>query len=302
MTSRDRPRDLRELAEHRGQTADEAESLAAAPGFAAKFEACRRLRDAAWDARPRLGTRDTSEAVIRTTFARSLRTFNAVLRLCDAGFGDQAVMLCRSLFEDMVVSYWLAENPQEAHRLDRHHLHQLVLYQEAVAKHGLIANTPVVESLSDEQRAKLASEFRRGLWTGENVYEMLKSIEHRWDEHERAQLWQMHDIAYRFLNLLLHHSFSGLASSTYEADDRRFILSARPSPQNVDQALDSAFYSFSQLARLVADRERLAKVDAVIEAERPCMRDLDPDELRGASRNDPCPCGSGRKFKHCHGA
>ena len=20
-----------------------------------------------------------------------------------------------------------------------------------------------------------------------------------------------------------------------------------------------------------------------------------------ASRNDPCPCGSGRKFKHCHG-
>jgi uncharacterized protein YecA (UPF0149 family) len=22
----------------------------------------------------------------------------------------------------------------------------------------------------------------------------------------------------------------------------------------------------------------------------------------GARRNDPCPCGSGKKFKHCHGA
>jgi preprotein translocase subunit SecA len=31
------------------------------------------------------------------------------------------------------------------------------------------------------------------------------------------------------------------------------------------------------------------------------VRDLDPDELKGARRNDPCPCGSGRKFKHCHG-
>jgi uncharacterized protein len=23
--------------------------------------------------------------------------------------------------------------------------------------------------------------------------------------------------------------------------------------------------------------------------------------LAQAGRNDPCPCGSGRKFKHCHG-
>ncbi|MET3598805.1 preprotein translocase subunit SecA [Martelella mangrovi] len=26
-----------------------------------------------------------------------------------------------------------------------------------------------------------------------------------------------------------------------------------------------------------------------------------PDEWRNTGRNDPCPCGSGRKFKHCHG-
>jgi hypothetical protein len=29
--------------------------------------------------------------------------------------------------------------------------------------------------------------------------------------------------------------------------------------------------------------------------------DIDPDKLRGISRNAPCPCLSGRKFKHCHG-
>jgi preprotein translocase subunit SecA len=34
--------------------------------------------------------------------------------------------------------------------------------------------------------------------------------------------------------------------------------------------------------------------------------DVDPDDLeewhRSVSRNAECPCGSGKKFKHCHGA
>ena len=29
---------------------------------------------------------------------------------------------------------------------------------------------------------------------------------------------------------------------------------------------------------------------------------LTPEQLKGASRNGPCPCGSGKKFKMCHGA
>ncbi|MEM9971159.1 MAG: SEC-C metal-binding domain-containing protein, partial [Pseudomonadota bacterium] len=28
----------------------------------------------------------------------------------------------------------------------------------------------------------------------------------------------------------------------------------------------------------------------------------DPSTWGNPGRNDPCPCGSGRKFKHCHGA
>jgi preprotein translocase subunit SecA len=29
--------------------------------------------------------------------------------------------------------------------------------------------------------------------------------------------------------------------------------------------------------------------------------DVALDDLQPVSRNAPCPCGSGRKFKHCHG-
>jgi preprotein translocase subunit SecA len=39
----------------------------------------------------------------------------------------------------------------------------------------------------------------------------------------------------------------------------------------------------------------------VIEAD-PALRPIDPKLLIGVSRNAPCPCGSGKKFKHCHGA
>ena len=28
----------------------------------------------------------------------------------------------------------------------------------------------------------------------------------------------------------------------------------------------------------------------------------DPKTWGNPGRNDPCPCGSGKKFKHCHGA
>ena len=34
----------------------------------------------------------------------------------------------------------------------------------------------------------------------------------------------------------------------------------------------------------------------------PRLRPIDPKLLVGIARNAPCPCGSGRKFKHCHGS
>ena len=39
---------------------------------------------------------------------------------------------------------------------------------------------------------------------------------------------------------------------------------------------------------------------SVLERSRPA--ELPPDARRGVGRNDPCPCGSGKKFKKCHGA
>ncbi|MDO5706169.1 MAG: SEC-C metal-binding domain-containing protein, partial [Paracoccus sp. (in: a-proteobacteria)] len=37
-------------------------------------------------------------------------------------------------------------------------------------------------------------------------------------------------------------------------------------------------------------------------AHAPGFNEADPATWGNPSRNDPCPCGSGKKFKHCHGA
>ena len=48
------------------------------------------------------------------------------------------------------------------------------------------------------------------------------------------------------------------------------------------------------------DKEQNRQMSAVHEGDEP-LKKLDPSIFEGVSRNDPCPCGSGKKFKHCHG-
>jgi recombination protein RecA len=48
---------------------------------------------------------------------------------------------------------------------------------------------------------------------------------------------------------------------------------------------------------IVAEAQKMGGVCAFVDAEHA----LDPDYARKIGRNDPCYCGSGKKFKKCHG-
>ncbi|MBI4923682.1 MAG: preprotein translocase subunit SecA [Devosia nanyangense] len=61
---------------------------------------------------------------------------------------------------------------------------------------------------------------------------------------------------------------------------------------DVTGTIGGAFAAAGALAGLGGD---------VAEAD-PRLRPIDPKLLVGVSRNAPCPCGSGKKFKHCHGS
>jgi uncharacterized protein YecA (UPF0149 family) len=50
--------------------------------------------------------------------------------------------------------------------------------------------------------------------------------------------------------------------------------------------------------RLLPEREAFSELLGKLA---PLFYRLSDDEIRSVGRNDPCPCGSGKKFKRCHG-
>ncbi|WP_170405660.1 preprotein translocase subunit SecA [Ruegeria arenilitoris] len=56
----------------------------------------------------------------------------------------------------------------------------------------------------------------------------------------------------------------------------------------------------AQIKKAAEQAEAVAEVQASGDA-RPGFVEDDPSTWGNPSRNDPCPCGSGKKFKHCHG-
>src|SRR4051794_24560855 len=85
--------------------------------FGARIRACERLYEYAkgltksWPGRP---LEDAADGLIIALFTRSLDTFKAAITLASKGFGAQAAMLNRSLFEDMIDAHWVATDPDTA--------------------------------------------------------------------------------------------------------------------------------------------------------------------------------------------
>jgi uncharacterized protein YecA (UPF0149 family) len=79
------------------------------------------------------------------------------------------------------------------------------------------------------------------------------------------------------------------------------VISRKPSEKYVRDALQSAHYSLSRLGRLVMLPGREHELEERVGADEPLFVRLSPEVLRATGRNDPCPCGSSRKFKQCHG-
>jgi preprotein translocase subunit SecA len=77
-------------------------------------------------------------------------------------------------------------------------------------------------------------------------------------------------------------------------DSLRGILGAGPA--------GSAFAEASGAALGAAAGGASAAFAGQAAAAEPELAPIDPKLLVGVSRNAPCPCGSGKKFKHCHGA
>jgi Family of unknown function (DUF5677) len=107
--------------------------------FRGKIDGCERLLAYAegllsdWPGR---AVENVADGLLLALFARSFDTATAAVGLAADGYGAQASMLNRSLFEDMIDVHWVATEEEAAERCYADHLqHGRMLLADAVAKY-----------------------------------------------------------------------------------------------------------------------------------------------------------------------
>jgi uncharacterized protein YchJ len=284
------------------------------------LETCERLLDFVPKS---VRTADSEKAeelfIVMTLFYSATTTYQGAIELCRQGFSDQALMLNRALFEVMVDAHWAHANPDEANARYTDHAvfsnsknHELMSRYSDLIREDLPQPVGSAFVSSDEERKRLERLYGRHgnkSWTGLSLHERVELIAPAWEsEGERRFLRFFRDLAGRLSNETLHPSAAAifrqvLPPSAERTEMPTVRLRQGPSLELFTQALFGAMWSYGQLLGRIVEEFNLPTREGMIEAYTNAYRLFyvpSEEDRRSTGRNDPCPCGSGRKFKHCH--
>ncbi|MGR3434412.1 MAG: preprotein translocase subunit SecA [Shimia sp.] len=170
-----------------------------------------------------------------------------------------------------------------------------------------------LEKAADEFMAKKAAEF--GPETMRNVEKqiLLQTLDGKWREHlvtlehlrsvvgfrgyaQRDPLNEYKTEAFQL--------FEGLLDGLREEVTKK-LAATRPMTEEEQKAILAQFAAQQEAAQRAAAAAEAAQSAAATEVPTgmrlPGFDENDRATWGNPSRNDPCPCGSGKKFKHCHG-
>ncbi len=204
--------------------------------------------------------------IVLWTSARSHRTFKVMVKDCKLGYALEAAKLNRALFEDMVCAHWAERFPRKAIKLMAEHAdYTAVLRSELYAKHKLKYPGPKPPTLTPQQRATFDRRYQKDsrAWTGKAVPEMIANIVGLWPASERRLLMQMHDIAHRANNVILHHSAASLSQGVRETPGG-YVFDVGPSGRGVASALRFGFWTYANTISLVLTGEPRDKLDELM--------------------------------------
>lgn len=255
--------------------------------------------------------RVNADEIIALELSRSRKSYQASLELARQGFGEQAAMINRAMFEDMAVAHWVHANETAAvdrfTRAAKLHDH---LHVERFRNTGWISDDEAssFEAIADEELRSLKSDFGdygQLMWTGHNnVRTLLEEIEGQWPTSQsQKQLWDFYNIAHHDNNQLLHSTVSGMARSLVKREHDGIRMWNGPSSTSIDKALFGAYWIFINLVFLATDRFELRDregLTAMMARHQYDFFRFTAADTADIGRNDPCPCGSGKKFKKCH--
>lgn len=250
--------------------------------------------------------------VFIATFGKATKTFRASLLLCDRGFGQQSAMLNRSLFEQMVLSWWIVdcvddeEAVMEAIRLHRDHAS--VLFRRGLREFPDLANDEKPLDFTPEHIEMLDQRFGRfgGQWYEKSLATILDEIKQAGDQDNPNSdlLWKLYRFVNAHSNAMLHHSALAITDVVDWPDaECRPIVSVGPDLRWRSSSLWAATFIFGLLVAATLQRlspEVSKEFDALLDEVHRQFTYLSLDDVKDVGRNDQCPCESGRKFKHCH--
>jgi hypothetical protein len=276
--------------------------------FAAQLDICERLLSAVWSCRPR-PHRTMSEATANclAILGRSLEILDAVLVLVRTGRSLPALMLDRALFEDMIAAFWLSHPDNQdtgVQRIRDQEDHIVLLSNDLIRNypHRVLIDAEEHEDLG-ARRKELEKHFGvygHRTWFGD-IYTAIGQVGPAWERlgGEEETLRVYYAFVHRHINLHVHNTVTSITRSLGRYDQPRKV-----DDFEINLALRAAFFCLQGTAHLVfdetgTDRSQLHELE---QESHLVFIDLDPKNLSKIGRNDLCPCGSGKKFKRCHGA
>jgi len=184
--------------------------------------------------------------------------------------------------------------------------------EELTAKDGIdpLEVTEALQKAADTHMAKRASAAGSDIWRQVERSLLLNTIDHHWKEH-LAMLDSLRSViglrAYAQRNPLNEYKseafgmFEGLLSTTRTEVTRALArmnvqIEAPPPPPEMPTGIQ-----VEHLDPITGENEAAA-VDAAAPETASAPQTAQAESFGKVSRNAPCPCGSGKKFKHCHGA
>lgn len=238
--------------------------------FEPEFRACRELLALAWGRKP-TGSGEPYQYLLLAIFARSTLTYRAIMHLCRGGYGQQADMLNRSLFEDMAAAHWVSLHREEAiERLEKHHQHSRALWNRVIERRPGLGE-PVDLGLDDgtvDALDRMFGQHGTRPWMGLGMWDLVTEIEQLWpDDEGREQLWRFYELAHRANNQKLHlSSFSLNRVARAREEDGEIVFQFQASPSidyggPVGPALFGAFWTYWQLTGLIWDVFGISQAD-----------------------------------------
>lgn len=240
--------------------------------------------------------------VVNGEFVRVLTGYEALLNLAVAGFGVQAQLCARSMFESAVTAWWARQHRgyvEENFELYERYVQNL--YFEMWPRDEWDGETPPELGAAERERAKRQfGTYGERPWTGQAVRamatEMAAALGPPIEGHLLASLGLQ-----RVLNWTIHSTGLAIRMGMEDAGGEQHIRLG-PTDRGVSDALRHGWNEVSLVCTSYAEEFGTDFQPGLAQHLGACWSALyDPQVLRGTGRNDPCPCGSGLKFKTCHG-